>query len=89
MPPAPPQHVWPLPPHVPQLPFAQVPMNPGQVVPEPTQVSATQQPPPVQVPPGQHADPAAPQDAQIVPVHTAPDEHWLPAQHASPGSPHV
>lgn len=78
-----------MPPHVPQLPFAQVPVSPGHVLPEPTQVFATQQPPLLQVPVAQHAEPAAPHAAQVPLAHTNPEAHSLPAQHASPPPPQV
>jgi len=86
------QQAWPVPPHVPQLPLAQVPPIPGHVLPEAVQVLVTQQPPPVQVSPAQQASPAAPQAEQTpapFPVHTNPVEHARPAQHASPPAPHA
>jgi hypothetical protein len=75
---------------VPQLPFAHVPVTPGQVVPEPMQTLATQQPPLPQVSPGQQALPAAPHCAQVpapLPVQTSPVEHTRPAQQACPAPP--
>jgi hypothetical protein len=56
LPPVPPglQHGCPLPPHVPQLPFAHTPATVGHIPPALAQVSPTQQPPPEQVLPPQH-----------------------------------
>jgi hypothetical protein len=47
------QHICPTEPQLPQLELAQVPPTVGQVVPEPTHTSRTQQPLPEQAPPAQ------------------------------------
>ena len=70
---------------MPQLPFVQVPVRPGHVVPEPTHTLVTQQPPLPQVSPGQHALPAVPHAVQVptpLPVQTSPVPHCRPVQQA-------
>lgn len=92
-PPAPPQQAWPTAPHVPQLPLVHVPVNPVHVLPMPMHelvpgvAPGTQQPPPVQLLPAQHASLAPPHGWQVPPVQTLPDEQVLPAQHGSPPAP--
>jgi hypothetical protein len=49
------QHICPVPPQVPQLPFMHVPVMPGHMFPEPVQKPAMQQPPPLQLLSAQHA----------------------------------
>jgi hypothetical protein len=87
-----PQHGWPAPPQAThwfpwqvtpgavQLLLAQVPPRVGQSVPPDEHTSATQQPPPEQALPAQHASPALPQWVQTPPLHTAPDSQARPGQ---------
>jgi hypothetical protein len=89
----PPQQASPAPPQVPQLPFMHIALTVGQVVPEPTQTLATQQPPPLHALSAQHGWPGPPQVAQMpapppAPLHTSVGSpHVRPAQHAWPAAP--
>jgi hypothetical protein len=85
----PPQHAWPAPPQVPQLPLVHVPpMPPGQVEPAPVHTPPTQQPPELQTLEAQQDSPGPPQLAHTPLLHTSPVPHAPPAQHACPAPPH-
>jgi hypothetical protein len=58
------QHGCAAPPQLPQLPLEQLPPTVGQVLPEPVQMSLTQQPLEVQLLPAQQVWPALPHCAQ-------------------------
>lgn len=74
-----PQQVWLVPPHVPQLPFVQVPPK-EQRAPEPVHRPPTQQPPPLQTLPSQQACPGSPQ------APMTPSEQTMPAPIVCPDS---
>src|SRR5262245_45498223 len=84
------QQAWPAPPQLPQLPFMHIwPF--GQLLLAPTQLPATQQPPPAHMLPAQQNAPGVPHEAQMplppplqtveVPLQTRP------GQQVWPGSP--
>lgn len=62
----------------------------GQLLPLPVQISAMQQPPPLQLFDEQQASPAPPQRAQVPlpgPTHTFDPVHCRPAQQVCPAPP--
>jgi hypothetical protein len=81
----PPQHGWPAPPHVPQLPFMHVPAVPGHAEADEMHelLFPSQQPPEAHVLPSQHGCPAPPHCAQpllLLQTNELPVHVW-PAQH--------
>jgi hypothetical protein len=69
------QHGCPVAPQVPQLPLAHAPATCGHIEPELAHTSCTQQPPPEQALPGQHACPAPPHAAHTSLVQAVPLPH--------------
>jgi hypothetical protein len=82
------QHACDNPPQVPQLPLVQVPVMSGQVLPEATQLPATQQPPLPQTLPAQQAWPGPPQATQLPLPQARPELQVRPVQQAWPAPPH-